>query len=258
MQHKVEQGNRVPVYRCVVVGSLIVALWSHYIDPVINLDGTRYVMTANAFAVGNFQEGFTFYKWPFYPMILAVISKITPLSAEASALIFGAVMRAVGGIAFIKLSEKLGANKTQLWLAGFVYLFYPGLNEVQSMIMRDIPYIACFLWMVVFFVQAWQRPNRRDLIALVLTGLLAAAFRVEGMVYLGIILFWMLISNRYTPAWLTRKLAVVAALYRPKPSYWPILTTWGPGGGGPLWRKDFTRQRQCCLLRKPFSIFLNC
>ena len=194
-----------------VAGSLLVALWSYYIDPIINTDGILYVLMANAFIDGNFQEGFS-WKWPFYPLILAAISKITPLPTESVALIFGAVMRAVGGIAFIKLSEKLGADQTQLWLAGFVYLFYPGLNEVQSMIMRDIPYIACFLWMVVFFVQAWQRPNRRDLIAFTLTGLLATAFRVEGMVYLGIILFWMLISGRYTPVWLTRKLAVVFAL----------------------------------------------
>ena len=212
MQHKVEPVNRAPLYGCVVAGSLLVALWSYYIDPVINTDGILYVLTANAFIDGNFQEGFSWYKWPFYPLILAAISKITPLTTESSALIFGAVMRAVGGIAFIKLSEKLGADQTRLWLAGFVYLFYPGLNEVQSKITRDIPYIACFLWMVVFFVQAWQRPNQRDLIAVILTGLLATAFRVEGMVYLGIILFCMLISSRYTPAWLTRKLAVFAAL----------------------------------------------
>ncbi len=212
MQRQPEPGNQFPVYGCVVVGCLIVALWSYYIDPVINEDGVRYVLTANAFAAGNFQDGLAWYKWPFYPLILAVISKITPLSAESSALIFGAIMRAVGGIAFIRLSEKLGANKIQVWLAGFVYLFYPGLNEIQSMIMRDIPYITCFLWMVVFFVQAWQRPNKRDLIAFILTGSLATIFRVEGMVYLGVLLFWMLISGRYTPAWLTRKLAVVAAL----------------------------------------------
>ncbi len=208
----VEQGNRMPVYGCVVVGSLIIALWSYYIDPVINEDGIRYVMTANAFMAGNFQDGLAWYKWPFYPMLLAGISKITPLPTEYIALIFGAIMRAVGGIAFIRISEKLGADKTQIWLAGFVYLFYPGLNEIQSMIMRDIPYIACFLWMVVFFVQVWQHPNNRDLTALILTGLLAAFFRVEGIVYLGIILFWMLLSGRYTPAWLTRKLVVAVGL----------------------------------------------
>ena len=212
MQRQPEPGNRFPVYGCVVVGCLIVALWSYYIDPVINTDGILYVLMANAFVDGNFQEGFSWYKWPFYPLILAAISKITPLPTESVALIFDAVMRAVGGIAFIKLSEKLGADQTRLWLAGVVYLFYPGLNEVQSMIMRDIPYIACFLWMVVFFIQAWQRPNRRDLIAFILTGLLATAFRVEGMIYLGILLFWMLISGRFTPAWLTKKLAVAAAL----------------------------------------------
>ena len=212
MQYNPEQKIQVPVYGCVVAGSLIIALWSYYIDPIINVDGVRYVMTANAFANGNFQDGFAFYKWPVYPMLLAVISKITTLSAESSALIFNAVMRAVGGIAFIKVSEKLGADKTQLWLAGFIYLFYPGLNEVQSMIMRDISYVACFLWMVVFFLRICTHPNNRDLIAFILTGLLATAFRVEGMIYLGIILFGMLISGKYTPAWLTRKLAVAAAL----------------------------------------------
>ncbi len=212
LRYRIESGSRVPVYGCVVAGSLLVALWSYYIDPVINEDGVRYVMTANAFAEGNFQDGLAWYKWPFYPLMLAVISKITPLPAEYAALIFGAAMRAVGGIAFIRLSEMLGADKTQVWLAGFVYLFYPGLNEIQSMIMRDIPYIACFLWMMVFFVQTWQRPNNRGLAAFLLTGLLATIFRIEGMVYLGIILFWMLVSGRYTPAWLTRKLAISAAL----------------------------------------------
>ncbi len=229
MQHKGKPVNPVPLYGCVVVGSLIVALWSYHIDPVINLDGVRYVMTANAFSAGNFQDGLAWYKWPFYPAMLAVISKITPLSAESSALIFNAVMRALGGIAFIRLSEKLGADKIQLWLAGFVYLFYPGLNEIQSMVVRDISYIACFLWMVVFFVQAWLRPNNRDLAAFVLTGLLATAFRVEGMIYLGIVLFWMLVSGRYTPARLTRKLAVIAALVFLSLLAWVVLY-WLYGG----------------------------
>ena len=58
MQRQPEPGNRFPVYGCVVVGCLIVALWSYYIDPVINTDGILYVLMANAFVDGNFQEGF--------------------------------------------------------------------------------------------------------------------------------------------------------------------------------------------------------
>lgn len=212
MYHSLKLNNLVPVYACITVGSLIIAVWTGYIDPVINPDGVIYVLTANTFLSGNFQDGFVYYKWPLYPLTIAAISKIIHLPAEYSALLFNAVMRAVGGMAFIKLSEKLGADRVQLWLAGFVYLFFPGLNEAQSMIIRDFAYLACFLWMVVFFVQYCTRPNSRDLAAFVIMGLLATAYRIEGMIYLGVILIWILIFSQHASRWLNRKLAGIATL----------------------------------------------
>jgi hypothetical protein len=171
-------------YWCVFAGSLLVAIWCSYIDPVINPDGVKYVLAARYFLDGDIDNGLAAYKWPFYSLSIALVSIISRLPAELSALVFDAVMRGLAGIAFINLTHKFGATRVQLTLAVAAYLFYPGLNEVQSMIIRDFAYIACFMWMVVFFVQQISNPTRFNFMGFVLMGMFATAYRIEGLVYL--------------------------------------------------------------------------
>lgn len=207
------------LYGVAMLGSLVIAYWSHLIDPIINKDGIIYVLTGEAFLHGNIASGLDGYKWPFYPMSVACLSWITGLSVETSALMFNAFMRGIGGIAFLVLTQRLGANRNQLVLAVLVYLFCPALNELQSKIIRDFAFLACFLWMIVFFVGILDRSSLSGWVLFVVTGLLATAYRIEGMLYfVGLLLYYLIWGKRrvfprevrYTAALVTLSVIIYA------------------------------------------------
>ena len=193
-----------PGFWCVVVGVIAVAFWSHFIDPVINPDGVKYVLAAESMLAGDFLTGLRAYKWPGYSLSIALVSYVSQLSVEYSALVFNAVMRIVTGLAFLNLVHKFGANQKQILLAALVFVLYPGLNEVQSMIIRDFAYLACFMWMIVFFVQQISNPTRANFLGFIFMGLLATTYRIEGLVYLFglfvVYLLWGTVSPRWKKA----------------------------------------------------------
>ena len=186
-------------YVWIILGTVVVATWTHYIDPVINPDGVKYVLAGEAFLRGDMQSGLDAYKWPVYSMTIAMFSHLSGLSVETSALVFNAICRCLAGFAFIKLIHKLGANVSQLFIGAALYIFYPGLNEVQSMIIRDFAYLACFLWMVVFYVNQISNPNRLNFCGFLLAGLLATAYRIEGLVLVTGLLVLYLLSGTVNP-----------------------------------------------------------
>jgi hypothetical protein len=180
----VSSASLKPVFWYMVTGVIAVAVWCHFIDPVINREGLKYVLAGEAMVRGPFQAGLQAYKWPAYSVSIALVSYVSQLSVESSALVFNVVMRIAAGLAFLNLVRKFGADQRQLRLAALIFVLYPGLNEVQSMIIRDFAYLACFMWMIVFFVQQISNPTRRNLLGFVFMGLLATAYRIEGFVYL--------------------------------------------------------------------------
>ncbi len=201
------------LYGLMMAGSLAIGYWAHLIDPVINQDGVIYVMAGQAFLNGDFEAGFGGYKWPFFSMSIALFGWLTGLPAEASALTFNALMRGLGGIAFLVISRRFGANRIQLVLAGIVYLFCPALNELQSKIIRDFAFLACFLWMIVFFVETLGRPMPRNLVLFVAAGLLATAYRMEGLLYfIGLILYYLILRGERVVSCRTQCVVALVAL----------------------------------------------
>ena len=185
MIHPPQSDRRLTVlYLCVMAGALLVGAWARKIDPVINPDGVKYILASINFLRGEFQLGLEAHKWPFYSMAISAFSLLIQQPAEISAIILNALLRGIGGIAFIRICRNLGADYRQSVLAALVYLCYPGLNEVQSMVIRDIAYVTCFLWMVVFFMQMFSRNRRRDIAGFIICAVLATLFRIEGVVFL--------------------------------------------------------------------------
>ena len=171
-------------YCCVIIGIILVAVWCQYIDPVINPDGVKYVLAGATFLNGDFSSGLDAYKWPFYSLCIALVSYLSKLPVETAALVFNAVMRIIAGLAFVRLVRSFGGTRHHVMLAALVFVFYPGLNEVQSMIVRDFAYLGCFMWMVVFFIEQQQNPSKKRMFGFLILGLLATAYRIEGLVYL--------------------------------------------------------------------------
>ena len=228
----IDSKQRYQLYLSVVVGSLIIAAWSRFIDPVINRDGTIYILSAIDFKNGNFAQALDAYKWPFYPVSIALFSKLSSLDAETAAVLFNAIMRALGGIAFVRICHRLGADSFQLWLAVLVYLFFPGLNEVQSMIVKDHAYLSCFLWMVLYLIQYKMYSQQRDLVLFILMGMLASAYRIEGFAYLAIASLAILLSDNQKPQ--QRRIGILALVIILPLLFWGA-TYWNYGGIQGAW-----------------------
>ncbi len=167
----------------ILLGSLLIAAWAWWSNPIINPDGAKYLLAAELFSRGEFGNGYLAYKWPFYPLVIALVHFVTGLSLETAAHLFNAAMRGLAGIAFLRLVLLFGGGKPHLLLATLVYLAYPGLNEVQSMVIRDFGYLACFMWMVFFFLRQLTQPTIGTFVGFVGMGALATAFRIEGLVF---------------------------------------------------------------------------
>ena len=185
----------------VFFASLLLAVWAYWIDPVINRDGTKYVLAAETFTRGDFYHGFRSYKWPIYSMVIAFFSWATPFSAETIAYVINACLRGVTGIAFLHLSSMMGADRRQLLLAAVIFLLFPGLNEVQAMIIRDFGYFASFLWMAIFFLRQLGNPTRVNVIGFIVLGLIATAFRIEGLIYVSALVIFYMLSGTVKGHW---------------------------------------------------------
>ncbi|MEM7194486.1 MAG: hypothetical protein AAF402_06020 [Pseudomonadota bacterium] len=185
----------------IVLGSFILAAWAVWIDPVLNRDAVKYLLAAEAFSDGKFERGLSAYKWPFYSLSVAYFHKLIPfVSLDTAAHIWNALLRGLGGIAFLKISLQLGASRRHIWIAVLIYLLFPGLNEVQSMVIRDYGYLCFFLWMVYFFLRQLANPTMSNVIGFLLFGMVATAFRIEGLVYVfGLLVFYLVtgtVNNR--------------------------------------------------------------
>ena len=171
-------------YILLIIGTCIIAIWTRWQNPVINPDGVKYLMVAEAFLRGDYAMAIDAYKWPFYSFSIAVFSKIFFLNTEHTALVMNAVMRGMIGLGFIRLCYLFGGNSKQLLLASIVITIYPGLNEIQAMVLRDFAYLTCWTWMMVFFLHHQLEPRVRRFAGFLLCGILAAAYRIEGLLFL--------------------------------------------------------------------------
>lgn len=124
---------------------LFLSAWSVYLDDVVNTDGVLYLRTAPLLADGNWQAAFSLYKWPLYPLLIALVSLIPGLGVEYSAHVLNAALTALGVVIFLSLVRELGADRKTFIAAAIVILLFPGLNRYRAFVIRDAGYIAFYL-----------------------------------------------------------------------------------------------------------------
>lgn len=167
--------------------SLLLSLWALYLDPVINMDGILYVEAAENFASGQWAAGFSVYKWPFYSLVVGVISLVTQMAGGHAAYLVNACLYALAILGFVALVRVLGGSGRVLWLAAFTALLQPELNTFRSFIIRDVGYWACYLWSLAFFLAYVRNGNFHLLLAGTVAALLAFLFRIEGIALLAVL-----------------------------------------------------------------------
>ncbi len=153
-------------------------------DDIVNNDGTEYIKSAGAMLQGDWATALHTYKWPFYSLTIAFTSLVSGLSLTMSAYVVNAIFNTWLVIAFISLVRLLGGDRKTLWFAVLVILSFPTINKFRPYLIRDPAFLALFLSACyAFFLYINGGLKRHNAIA-ISCFILAALFRLEGLVYL--------------------------------------------------------------------------
>lgn len=167
-----------------ICASLLLSIWSNYMDDIVNNDGIEYIKSASAMLQGDWATALHTYKWPFYSVTIAFTSLISGLSLTTSAYVVNAIFNTWLVIAFVSLVRLLGGDRTTLWFAVLVILAFPTINKYRPYLIRDPAFLAFFLSACyAFFLYIKCGLKRHNAIA-ILCFVLAALFRLEGLIYL--------------------------------------------------------------------------
>ncbi len=164
--------------------SLLLSAWTVYTTDTINNDGVLYLSAAEQLLTGDWSGAYGFYKWLFFPWLIAIVSQISGLGLEASAHVLDAFLSALMAFTFVTLVRDFGGDRKTLVIAAFVILFHPYLNESRAEIIRDHGYWALYLVAVFFFIRFYHHPQWPYAAAWGATMAFATLFRIEGIALL--------------------------------------------------------------------------
>ncbi len=184
MENTCKAQLNVGLFFYTVLASVAISIWSVYADPIINIDGILYLQAADAFTRGDFEQAIASHKWPLYPFLISLIHQITSLELEFSAHVLNCILNALACIAFLLLIREIGANSATVAIAALIIVFFPGLNELRSYIIRDHGYIAFYLLSLYYLVRALHVRSRCFLLFSMIAMSIATLFRIEGSVFL--------------------------------------------------------------------------
>lgn len=164
--------------------SLLISLfWYSYQQP-INPDAITYLNAAQAFLTSGIKASIHIYNWPFYPILIALVSKLTSLSLLNSAYLLNALFMAIALFAFVSIIKNLGASKAIQYFACLVFLLYAPLSHEHYMIIRDFGYYAFGLLSVNFIIRYQTYDRLLELLSWSICIFIAALFRSEGFLFL--------------------------------------------------------------------------
>ncbi|MDA9982093.1 hypothetical protein N9H39_05025 [Gammaproteobacteria bacterium] len=167
-----------------VLCSFALSVWCVWADPIINNDGVYYFRTAEKISLGNWAEAISIYSWPFYPAFIAYLSKLTGVDVVGAAYILNAVLAAVLVVGFLSVVFELGGDRNTLIFAALLILAFPTLNKYRSFIIRDIGYLAFYIWSLSYMFRYWKDRNNLSLLGWFLCAAATSLFRVEGIAIL--------------------------------------------------------------------------
>jgi len=116
--------SRLSLYLVAVLLGFVFVSLAIYYRPIISGDSTYYLHAANIFKAQGFAAASRVYAWPYYPVLLGVVSKSTGLSVLHAGYSLNYVFFVVSLLSFLLLIRELGGDLTHQWLGLFVILSY--------------------------------------------------------------------------------------------------------------------------------------
>ncbi len=171
------------VYFVAALISVLLSALTIYHYPVFNGDGVLYFKTATAFWTGGIKAAIVVYGWPFYSIVLAIVSHVFHLSLLHSGYLLNYIFSVLTVLIFIKIVKELGGTTKLLWIAALVMLAYIDFNHFRADILRDNGYWFFYLLSVFYLFRFIQ--NTRCIYAILwgFSILIGALFRIEGAIF---------------------------------------------------------------------------
>jgi hypothetical protein len=168
-------------------GSLLLTLIAHH-NKSINPDGIVYVHSALEFLNGGFDAAQRIFGWPFLPILMAVVAKLTGLDLEHAGYLLNALFMA--GTCALLVSSVSRTWPEIAWATCLAVLAIPGLNEYRHELLREF---GCWFFVMVGFSLAlrWaEAPRWKTALAVQASLGLAALFRPDALVLFAALLIW--------------------------------------------------------------------
>jgi hypothetical protein len=147
-----------------------------------DVDGISLLKAAAVFTHHGIKQAMSVYRWPFYPILIALVAGIFHLSLLHSAYFLNTVLDTVTVIVFIKLIKELGGTHRLQVIGAFIILFFPYLNQFRHNVLRGHGYYAFALLAVLFLIYYCRSYQWRYAIGWGTAIILATLFRIEGSV----------------------------------------------------------------------------
>lgn len=180
-------GNLMTPVRVTFVLSLALSLIA-WAGSTVNRDGMLYVKAAQAFLDGGFGAAREVFNWPFLPVAMGIVAKISGLSPETSGYLLNAFFMAGACALMVACIER--RQRDLAWVASLTVLALPGLNEYRNELLREY---GCWFFVMLSFWLAmrWsERPRWSGALAVQATLGAAVLFRPEALTLFAALIAW--------------------------------------------------------------------
>lgn len=168
----------------VIVASTLLSLWLIQFDNVVNRDGVFYLMSAKAFAQGDWRSAFGTFQWPLFAFLIAAVHHVTGFAFDVSAWVLNTALYALVVWAFVRIVAALGGSERVRWFAALFILILPSINSYRTDVIRDPGFWAFYLVALLLLLQYLSRPALMRALGWGAAIVVATLFRIEGAVFL--------------------------------------------------------------------------
>ncbi|WP_116368408.1 hypothetical protein [Parahaliea mediterranea] len=184
--------------RLVAFASLLLSLWLIFLDPLINRDGVLYLRAAQAYLSEGLAASRALFGRPVLSILIAELHRLSGLPLATVGLALTTLCYIGLSVGMVATVATLGGDRRIQLFAAILILAYPVLNDYRSAIMRDPAYWACMIWALRGLLRYAHQPSPRRQWAWYGWMLLAVLFRFEGLFFLVLAPFTLLLPGTGT------------------------------------------------------------
>lgn len=202
--------NQYQFILAIVVANILLSTLSISLDTVVNNDGITYLAMAELFLSGDWETARSYYSWPFYPLLIAVCSKLLSVDVTLAAHTLNTLLATSLTLAFVAIVDELSeGDQRTLIIAALIILFFPSITKYRAYIIRDFGYLSFYLWSLFFILRFCRTTTKKDFVGWLFTSIASCIFRFEGMILMLVVPYFLFIFYDFK---LRHKKAIIASI----------------------------------------------